>query len=845
MITSPHNLPSQLTPLIGREKELEELVRLLEDSGGRFITLAGMGGVGKTRLAVETGRAMLNHFPDGVWFVNIAAITSLEHFVGAVAGAIGFKCATGQDPKSQLFHYLHNKNLLLILDNLEHLLPAVTAEIEDLLLHAPSCHVLATSRQPLDVPWEWVFVLHGLAVEPSADTGGDRTAPAVRLFLQQLKRNGAPAKELDPGCAAEISLLVSGLPLALLLAASWGRVLGCRAIQQEIQQGIEILRARHQGFPERHSSMRAVFDYSWSLLSAREQAVLQKLAVFQGGFHREAAAKVADADLPTLAALVDRSLVERISHDRYQIHELLRQYVNSRPFEAPKAEQTRDAHLAYYVGLGQEAEPGLIGRQQHEWIQRLRLEIDNLRTALSWSLSAEVPDRAVQGLKLSTSVGRFFLYFNHIQEGYRWLVLLLRAVEAGRREPAFERTYAQGLVQAAHLSFLLEDFEASRHFAKTGLAIAHSLNDPQLLGDAYYCMGIEAFQHDDNQAARSALEMALMHYRQCDYGLGMLQAHNALGRLRLYNGEFPSAYEHMTTALKLAREQGYVHGIYTSLRRLGELATADPSMGVDQAEAYYEEALQYARKVDDKDSITTILYGLGEIARARGQYGRALELFQESDKLNQEIGWLGLRVWPLLNQAFMHLHVGNVRQSAQIFRQCLQMAETMDHLRAERVGSLFGLATVALAQGQARLAAQIIGGLEPHFDLILIFPTDKAEYERAVNAAKAQLGEKGFSQALQEGRGKSLDEVAQLAAQVMASQKEDAKGGSDNRMNNLTTRELEVLRLVAQGLSDQLVAERLVISPRTVNAHLTSIYNKLGVNSRVEATRYALEKGLT
>src|SRR5688572_14909392 len=307
--------------MVGREKEIGDLISLLKKPDIGLITLHGFGGTGKTRLAVELGRAALEMFPDGVWFVALAPLSLPEHIITATAAALGFSFQGLEDQKSQLIRYLRAKQLLLIFDNLEHLLPEGATYIEELLQNATDAKLLVTSRQPVNAIWEWVYPLHGLAYEAGVPLTEEEIPAAVQLFLQHLSRAGSRSIENDPACATQVCQMVNGLPLALLLAASWGRTLGCREIIQEIQNSIQFLQAHQKTFPEKHRSMQAVFDYSWQLLSAREQAALRKLSVFRGGFDRNAAAEVAGADLALLAALVDHSLIERVSNDRYQIHE--------------------------------------------------------------------------------------------------------------------------------------------------------------------------------------------------------------------------------------------------------------------------------------------------------------------------------------------------------------------------------------------------------------------------------------------------------------------------------------------------------------------------------------------
>ncbi|MEO5887566.1 MAG: LuxR C-terminal-related transcriptional regulator [Anaerolineales bacterium] len=836
--TSPHNLPVQFIPIVGREKEIGDLVSLLKNPEVGLITLHGFGGTGKTRLAVELGRAALEMFPDGVWFVALAPLSLPEHIITATASAMGFSFQGLDDQKSQLIRYLHNKQLLLILDNLEHLLPEGATYIEELLQNATEAKLLVTSRQPLNMVWEWVYPLHGLEYETGSSRTEEEIPAAVQLFLQHLSRAGSRSVENDPACAAQVCQMVNGLPLALLLAASWGRTLGCTEIIQEIQNSIRFLQAHQKTFPEKHSSMQAVFDYSWQLLSDREQAALRKISVFRGGFDRIAAAKVAAADLALLAALVDHSLIERVSQDRYQIHELLRQYLQERLVDAGEEKITRNQHLAYYTRLAEQAEPELTEKNQREWFRKLQTEIDNIRAALAWSLASNEDVNLEKGLSLMASSGRFWQIHN-VQQGYAYLLPMLGPRLDRLAYGSYAHTFARALNVAGMLSFLLKDWPATRRFGAEALRIGLELNDARLVGDAYYRQGVEAVDRGESIIARSAGERALEYYRQIEYLTGTTQALNLLGRNELFSGAFSAAFAHLSAALELARNLEDLRNIYLVLRSLGDLAFSDPQIGYHRARDYYAEALEYAREMNDKMVIALLLNSMGDIARLEGKFEQAAAILEETDSICEELGQKGLRIVPQLNVGFVYSRLGKYDQSQRIFTNILVNTQFEDHQNVELSLCLLGLAGLAVVDGKAQLAAKVLGAIEVHKEPFLLWPPDRNDYERIFAAVKAQLTDKQFNQLHTDGQALSLADAAQL----ILAQGTKEKGPDVARLDQLTKREIEILRLVAQGLSDAQVAERLVLSPRTVNAHLTSIYNKLGVNSRSAATRYAMEHG--
>jgi predicted ATPase/DNA-binding CsgD family transcriptional regulator len=324
-----HNLPLYPTAFVGREEEFYELATLLSDSKARLITIAGPAGIGKTRLGVEAACAQIDRFADGVYFVPLAPLTAADQIVPAIAREIHLPLTTETKPEAQLLRYLQSKQMLLLLDNFEHLLEGVPL-VGRLLQATRAVKILATSMTALNLRHEWVRPLDGMRL-PSADAGAELQAySAVQLFLdcvQRVRRDFSLAENRD--CVVEICRQLDGMPLAIELAATWLKSLSCMEVAREIRRDIDFLMTKHQDVDERHRSLRAVFDYSWRLLTEQEREVLQRLSVFHGGFGRGAAEQVAVASVHVLSNLVDKSFLIQSADGSYQIHELLRQYAAS------------------------------------------------------------------------------------------------------------------------------------------------------------------------------------------------------------------------------------------------------------------------------------------------------------------------------------------------------------------------------------------------------------------------------------------------------------------------------------------------------------------------------------
>jgi DNA-binding SARP family transcriptional activator/predicted ATPase len=407
----PHNLPPQPTAFVGRAAELAEIARYLNDPSDQLLTLVGSGGIGKTRLALQAAARCVEpeasyeaRFANGVFLIPLAGVAAGAQgeaepsLMAAMADALHFDFQGPVHPQAQLLSYLRDKRMLLVLDNFEHLV-AEARQLGDILRLAPGIKLLVTSRARLNLREECLLEIIGLdypteaeaaaATQAGADPAGDYSA--IALFVQQARRM-RPGSSLSPDdwpAVVRICQLAEGVPLAIELAASWLRVLSCGEILAELELGLDFLTSSLQNVPERHRSLRAVFDHSWALLPVDEQALFRRLSVFRGGFQREAAAQVVEASLPLLAGLADKSLVRRSAAGRYEVHELLRQYAEEQLRQAPgEFTQVHDQHCRYYAALLSQYGPQLQGTsgEIEAALAALSLERENVRAAWNWAV---------------------------------------------------------------------------------------------------------------------------------------------------------------------------------------------------------------------------------------------------------------------------------------------------------------------------------------------------------------------------------------------------------------------------------------------------------------------------
>ncbi len=382
----PNNLPLQLSPFIGRQQELGEIQELLNNNC-RLVTVLGPGGMGKTRLGLQAAAEHIDRYKDGVYFVSLAPISNGADIVSAVAEALNYSFNQQGEPKSQLLDYLSKKEMLLVMDNFEHVIDGAGL-VGEIVQQARQVQVIATSRSWLNLSAECVFEISGMQIPETESDEVFEAFEAVELFISYAQRVKPDyhLEEEDRQAVVELCRLVGGMPLAIELATAWVRMLNPAEIVAELSKDLDFLAAERVDMPERQRSMRAVFDYSWKLLTEQEQLALRRLAVFRGGFSRHAGQAVSKANLRSLGSLVDNSLVKwRPSIERYEIHELIRQFAEQALIEAGAEEEIRAVHSDYYLRFLAEQVTGLKGKRQVEALSEISLDFDNIKNAWYWA----------------------------------------------------------------------------------------------------------------------------------------------------------------------------------------------------------------------------------------------------------------------------------------------------------------------------------------------------------------------------------------------------------------------------------------------------------------------------
>jgi predicted ATPase/DNA-binding SARP family transcriptional activator/DNA-binding CsgD family transcriptional regulator len=810
-----HNLPAPRTSFVGRERETVEVKRTL--SMTRLSTLTGAGGSGKTRLALEVARELIGAYPDGVWLVELASLTEGDLVAQEVAGALKVSERPGQPLTDTLVDALADKELLLVLDNCEHLVEAAAQLVDALLDSCPRLRVLATSREPLGVSGEVLWQVAPLSLPATTDGGAGVESlmryEAVRLFVDRARLR-LPDFELtqeNAGAVARVCRKLDGIPLAIELATARMGALAVEQVAQRLEASLDVLKGASRTATPRQRTLRATLDWSYNLLSETERALFRRLSVFAGGWTLEAVCSGGSFEegdvLDLLGGLVDKSLVVAgVSSGgavHYRMLEPIRQYAREKLGASGEAEEVQNRHAAFFLTLAEEVEPELAGPQQSVWVERLDVDHDNLREALSWFLERREAELA---LRLGAALWRFWFDRGYLSEGVRWLERVL----AGS-DPAASPVRVKALEGLGWLLQVQGDTEQAKATYEEMLKLSRELGDKGDIATALNSLGTVAAQQGDNERARVLLQENL----------------EVLGELE----------EEGNPATTLKR--------FHALNLLGYLAINEEG-DYARGATLWEESLAVARKVGDTERVGSALSNLGHPALLQGDYERARALSEEALAFAHELGSASVEFAPVafVNLGLAALGLGEHERAAASFEETLVMSQNMGR-KPQVIESLEGMASLAGALGEDTRAAHLWGAAEAAREVtgIALSPGERDLHEPYLASARSRLGEIAWEEALAGGRAMSLEEAVEYA---LSKEVEPATptfpvpeaSSADQPPVALTPREKEVAVLVAKDLSNRQIASQLMLSEHTVATHIRNILKKLGLRSRTQIASY-------
>ncbi|MBA2393125.1 MAG: tetratricopeptide repeat protein [Ktedonobacteraceae bacterium] len=922
----PHNLPAQMTSLIGREEEIVAASTLCQRADIRLLTLTGPGGSGKTRLALAVAANLLPAFSDGVFFVSLAPLREANLVLSSIAQALAIEEGTGQPLMRQLQAALQKRHLLLVLDNFEQILAAGPLMV-DLLVAAPHVKMLVTSREMLHLYGEHEFIVKPLALPDHSNAPTLETiaqSASVALFVERA-RAVRPAFDLtheNMHAIGEICIRLGGLPLAIELAAARVKLLTPKEILARLTHRLKLLTGGAQNLPARQRTLRDTLDWSYDLLNEDEKRFFQSLGVFVGTWTLAAAQAIGqyegeDDVLDILTSLVDKSLVQMIEaasgEIRFTLLETIREYAQEYLGRHNELADAQRRHAQFYLYVAEEAEPHLQGREQKRALQKLDKEAGQLWAALRWAIEC---NEAIIGLRLASALSGYLQVHSSLSEGRNWLEEIL-ALHKGEEAPllrakvlygagvvAFrrnnltqayrrlqeskelaalageQRTQALAAAMLAELELHQGHSEAALTYAQEGMQASEEINDRWCKGILHSIFGkIESKQSNfRNACVRYHVSIVLLREAgdvrsQADVMADLAHTMHLQGRLKtahfLYSrsltlfeeiedrwnqstclngigtiqrlqGSVLSAQEHFEAALALATSLGNRQERAVALTGLGQLALGQNDR--KQGARFFKEGLRLTREIEHTPGIALLLAGLGELERISGMLPAAQAYYEQCLELTRKLGDKVTMVRALCG-------LGDIARMQQRHVQACTLLKQSVHLAWE-IGDRPGLAEAleAFARccrqiGLPERAVLFLGTTETLRDglQIPLTPALSVSHEQELVALHEALSDAVFNEVWMYGKTIALELALSLVALIAVPERTEEKSIAPSYPASLTAREVDVLRLLATGVTDARIAEALVISPRTVNTHLRSIYGKIGVSSRSAATRFAVE----
>ena len=804
-----YNLPMQLTSLLGREHETGALSQLLRSPEVRLVTITGPGGVGKTSLALQVVHDLQDAFTDGVFFISLAAITDSTLIIPTIAHTLGVIESPNRLLLDSLKEFLCDRQALVLLDNFEQIVSTAPLMTE-LLSACAELRMLVTSREALRLRGEQEFPLSPLALPDQPSVERLMQYPSIALFVQRAQAIQPEFKLTTDNATlvAEICARLDGLPLAIELAAARIKLLPPQAMLARLRESsLGLLTRGAHDLPARQQTLRSAIQWSYDLLNAHEQRTFRSLSVFVGGCTLQAALTAIEppASLDMLDSLVNKSLLRQSETDnepRLTMLETIREFGLEELSHTHELEAARRAHANYYLSFAERAETHLTGADQKAWLKRLEHEQDNLRAALQWTIEQHEGEFAQ---RMAGALQPFWLRRGHWSEGRRWLEESL-AINSGMAAVRDQFIRAKALYGAGMLARFQGDFARARILCEQSLALYRALNEKTGTLKALVQLGrITDFQ-DDQTAKKAFLSEAASLIEAVPDSVGKADAYTDI--VIAWEGFGPSPY-------------------------------------LPEAARYLAESERIHRALNNQSGLALTALHLGTQAFFEGDFTLAVSRFDEVEHLARELGDVRLLSRMTGSRALIDLYEGNFSTARRRVESSIQQYSSMgDH---QLPSHLVILAVVLHWQGLNVWSARVMGmaealpGTRPSNASVAAYE-QRLQFGDTRAEVRAQLGDEVFASEMEAGRRMKLEDLWNIPYPQEPIHSRTLQSSTPGMA--LTVREIEVLRLLVEELSNPHIAERLVVSRRTVEAHLRSIYDKLGVKSRDAAIRYAIEHRL-
>jgi predicted ATPase/DNA-binding XRE family transcriptional regulator len=770
--TTRSNLPATVTSLVGREQEITIVRDNLRSADIRLLTLIGPPGIGKTRLSIEAARAVLPDFPDGVFFVALAPLDNPSLITLTIVQTLGYVEAKNVPARQQLMDGIGEKLMVLVLDNCEHLIEDVAPLVSDLLSACSRLKILTTSRESLRVAGEWLFPVPNLDVPKESSSINVETAakfPALTLFAERARavRLDFTLNHDNIQTVSSICAQLDGLPLAIELIAARMRLMSPEVLLIRMDNQYVLSADGMRALSARQKTLNDAIGWSYNLLSAEEQIFFAYLSVFSGGFTLATAESMFSAMFTTksvselITSLLDKSLLQRAldeqAEPRFTMLVTIQEFARTRLREIGKEAETRDLHLAYFLDLAEQADREIHGPEQVEWMDRLAMELDNVRAALDWSLSSQQPEKL---LRLFAALGWNWLVRWSPSEYRNWLDNI-RALPDMDHHPV---TYARILNLAVQQEWVAANYGEAQAFVEESQAIWLELGvagEPGL-AEALYLMGMIPLQEGDYNEAESYFEQSLELYQKYGEPWGVAMVKFFLGNVTLWKDEDSSALLWLMQSLDLFDELGDPWGIARVTQRLGELFLKQGSY--EKAQIYFDQHLRLDERLDFKQGTAIALLNLGNLYRYQRDYDQAEQYYEKSLALCREYSLRIDRGLNLYSFGLLALHRNDHPLARQFF---------VDYFDATRgftkeistCDFLISAAAVAGGTKQPVRAAKLYGAAQALFGTTdyQIPAFDQAEFDRHIQMARDQLGEARFEALASEGRAMTMEQAIAYA----------------------------------------------------------------------------------